>query len=157
MIFAVRPRTFYPFEIVPNPHFITYEDPLKPLSSVGAHTKTVNGVCFDPYRENLLATFSEENVIKLWDIRKLKDPVLQLNTGSKVVQVGWCPTRGMGILASIGKDEKSIKLWDVKTGILVNDQIEDQSKSSSKRLGFLLGDYVEPKNMKSSYFTSQMS
>jgi WD40 repeat protein len=103
-------------------------DPSRVIASVGAHQKSVFGVCFDPHRDNLLATFSEESTIKLWDIRKLKDPTIQLPAGSKVAQIGWCPTRGTGILASIGKDEKNIKLWDVKSGVLGADQAEERAK-----------------------------
>jgi len=115
-------------------HCLHIDDASKPVSSVGAHQKSVLGVCFDPFRDNLLATYSEESAIKLWDIRKLKDPVLLLPAGSKVTQIGWCPTRGMGILASIGKEEKTITLWDVKTGVHMNDADERKKHQTQKNL-----------------------
>jgi len=37
-----------------------------------------------------------------------------LNTNSKgLLQIEWCPTRA-GVLAAIGKEESSIRLWDIK-------------------------------------------
>jgi WD40 repeat protein len=43
--------------------------------SVVAHAKAVQGVCFDPFHNETVATFSEEGVIKLWDIRNFVEPV----------------------------------------------------------------------------------
>lgn len=43
--------------------------------SVMAHTKAVSGVCFDFFDYNRLATFSEDGIVKIWDLRKLVDPV----------------------------------------------------------------------------------
>lgn len=43
--------------------------------SVMAHTKAVSGVCFDFFDYNRLATFSEDGIVKVWDLRKLVDPV----------------------------------------------------------------------------------
>ena len=40
-----------------------------------AHTKAVSGVCFDFFDYNRLATFSEDGIVKVWDLRKLVDPV----------------------------------------------------------------------------------
>eukprot|EP01114_Cavostelium_apophysatum_P012662 TRINITY_DN288_c0_g1_i6.p1 TRINITY_DN288_c0_g1~~TRINITY_DN288_c0_g1_i6.p1 ORF type:complete len:932 (+),score=212.05 TRINITY_DN288_c0_g1_i6:136-2931(+) len=82
--------------------------------SVVAHSKSVHGVCFDPFKEERLATFSEDGLIKLWDIRNFQEAVFTLNTNSKgLLDIQWCPTR-TGILASISRDEKNIKFWDLK-------------------------------------------
>jgi WD40 repeat protein len=43
--------------------------------SVVAHSKSVHGVCFDPFNDDVLATFSEDGNIRLWDIRNFVDPV----------------------------------------------------------------------------------
>jgi WD40 repeat protein len=88
--------------------------PYKAPKSAVAHSKAVYGVTFDPFHEDRLATFSEDAIIKIWDLRQLKDPILSLNTNSKgLVQIEWCPTRA-GVLAVIGKEESSIRLWDIK-------------------------------------------
>ncbi len=49
--------------------------PYKAPKSAVAHSKAVYGVTFDPFHEDRLATFSEDAVIKIWDLRQLKDPV----------------------------------------------------------------------------------
>ena len=52
--------------------------PLEDLNapkSVVAHSRAVNGVSFDPFHEHRLLTFSDDGIIKLWDIRKLNQPV----------------------------------------------------------------------------------
>lgn len=46
--------------------------------SVVAHQKAVNGVCFDHFDYNRMATFSEDGIVKVWDIRKLTEPVSYL-------------------------------------------------------------------------------
>jgi WD40 repeat protein len=103
--------------------------PYRAPTSVVAHTKAVYGVTFDRFRPQRLATFSEDNVIKIWDIRKLKDPVLVLNTNSKgLLQLEWCPTRA-GILAVISKDEPNIKIWDVRDAFA---QLSPTKESSSE-------------------------
>ena len=45
--------------------------------SVIAHSRSINGVSFDPFNDGRLLTFSEDGIIKLWDIRKLAQPVRQ--------------------------------------------------------------------------------
>eukprot|EP01087_Luapelamoeba_hula_P013118 TRINITY_DN3732_c0_g1_i2.p1 TRINITY_DN3732_c0_g1~~TRINITY_DN3732_c0_g1_i2.p1 ORF type:complete len:413 (-),score=28.33 TRINITY_DN3732_c0_g1_i2:184-1422(-) len=82
--------------------------------SVLAHSKGVYGVSFDPFHDRRLATFSDDGDIKVWDVRKLRDPLFTIHTGGKsVMQIAWCPTRS-GILASIAKDDRFVKLWDTK-------------------------------------------
>jgi len=57
-------------------------------------------------------------VVKIWDLRKLRDPLFSLNTESKsLLQIEWCPTRS-GVLASIGKEESVLKLWDLNDSAL---------------------------------------
>eukprot|EP00002_Diphylleia_rotans_P034218 TRINITY_DN7336_c0_g1_i1.p1 TRINITY_DN7336_c0_g1~~TRINITY_DN7336_c0_g1_i1.p1 ORF type:complete len:915 (+),score=151.64 TRINITY_DN7336_c0_g1_i1:62-2806(+) len=79
---------------------------------VAAHSKSVQGIHFDPFHETRLATYSDDNIIKIWDLRKLSDPVLSIQTNSKnpVAKIAWCPTRE-GVLASISREEKTVKLW----------------------------------------------
>lgn len=43
--------------------------------SVVAHAKAVSGVSFDTFDPNRLATFSEDGIVKIWDQRKLVEPV----------------------------------------------------------------------------------
>ncbi|KAN0004083.1 hypothetical protein ACTFIZ_010242 [Dictyostelium cf. discoideum] len=85
--------------------------------SVMAHQKSVNGVCIDPFDFNRIATMSEDSHIKVWDLRNLDDPLIIVNSNCKSIQqIDWCPTRS-GVLASLGKDKSSIKLWDIKAPI----------------------------------------
>ena len=43
--------------------------------SVVAHARGVHGVTFDPFHERRLATYSEDGIVKLWDMRRLVEPV----------------------------------------------------------------------------------
>tara|TARA_R110002050_G_scaffold291115_2_gene445254 strand:- start:2986 stop:4029 length:1044 start_codon:yes stop_codon:yes gene_type:complete len=70
----------------------------------------------------MLATYSEDSVVKVWDLRRFPDPVLSFSTGNKsLMQIAWCPTRS-GVLASVSKDEKYIKLWHIKEGPYVQEE-----------------------------------
>ncbi|ELR22091.1 uncharacterized protein ACA1_158870 [Acanthamoeba castellanii str. Neff] len=67
--------------------------------SVLAHSKAVHGVSFDPFNDKRLSTFSEDG------------------TSKSLIQIEWCSTRS-GILASIGKEESVLKLWDLNDSAL---------------------------------------
>jgi len=103
-------------------------DALKPVNSVGAHSsKAIYGVCIDPHRDHCVASFSEESVVKIWDTRVFKEPVMQLtapgsSANNKVVQIAWCPTRGAGLLGVISKDESFVRVWNVNSGMLIQDE-----------------------------------
>src|SRR5690242_20462502 len=43
--------------------------------SVVAHSKSVHGVSFDPFNANRLMTFSEDGLVKLWDIRNFAEAI----------------------------------------------------------------------------------
>jgi hypothetical protein len=55
-----------------------------------------------------------------------------LNTNSKgLLQVEWCPRRS-GVLASISREEKSIKFWDIQDAMIgQRNEKEDFSNLSS--------------------------
>jgi hypothetical protein len=103
-------------------------DALKPVNSVGAHSsKAIYGVCVDPHRDHCLATYSEESIVKLWDTRLFKEPVMQLvapgaSANNKVSQIAWCPTRGAGLLGVISKHENFVRVWNVNSGMLIQDE-----------------------------------
>jgi hypothetical protein len=103
-------------------------DALKPVNSVGAHSsKAIYGVCVDPHREHCLATYSEESIVKLWDTRLFKEPVMQLvapgtSANNKISQIAWCPTRGAGLLGVISKHENFVRVWNVNSGMLLQDE-----------------------------------
>lgn len=95
--------------------------------SVVAHSKSVHGVKFDPFFPTRLATFSEDGIIKLWDIRNFVEPIFSLNSNSKgLIQVEWCPTRS-GIIAAISRDERTIKFWDIQDALLAQVNEKDES------------------------------
>lgn len=102
-------------------------DALKPVNSVVAHaSKAIYGVCVDQFRDHCLATFSEESIVKLWDTRVLKEPVMQLtapgSANNKIVQIAWCPARGAGLLGVIAKDENHVRVWNVNSGMIIQDE-----------------------------------
>ena len=86
--------------------------------SVAAHHKGVHGVVFDRNTDDCLATFSEEGVIKVWDIRHLHKPTFEILTSSKAItQIGWSPIR-RGLLAAISNDQKFVSVWDIRNAAL---------------------------------------
>ena len=83
---------------------------------VVAHQKTVCGTCFNPCNPHQLATYSDDGTIKVWDTRMLakrtsQECSLWFVTGSRVSQIGWCPSRP-GVLASISENSATLQLWD---------------------------------------------
>eukprot|EP01129_Flabellula_baltica_P002245 TRINITY_DN12077_c0_g1_i1.p1 TRINITY_DN12077_c0_g1~~TRINITY_DN12077_c0_g1_i1.p1 ORF type:complete len:833 (+),score=124.05 TRINITY_DN12077_c0_g1_i1:84-2582(+) len=90
---------------------------------IQAHKKNVYGLKFDPFDPNLVATFSTQKV-KVWDTRKLTDPVFSFNTEFQQLQnIEWCPTR-KGLLATHGDHTNEIKVWDLNSIQLRNTATE---------------------------------
>lgn len=83
--------------------------------AIAAHVGGVYGVTFDPFHARRLATFSDDGVVSLWDMRRLVEPTHTLTVGPKPLQsIRWCPTRS-GILATHSRDENCVKLFDLKS------------------------------------------
>jgi WD repeat-containing protein mio len=94
--------------------------------SVAAHSRGVYGVTFDPFHARRLATFSDDGIVKLWDMRRLVEPTHTLAVGAKaLLSIKWCPTRS-GILATLARDENCVKLFDLKARFeLPRSQLSD--------------------------------
>eukprot|EP01103_Thecamoeba_quadrilineata_P012751 TRINITY_DN3369_c0_g1_i2.p1 TRINITY_DN3369_c0_g1~~TRINITY_DN3369_c0_g1_i2.p1 ORF type:complete len:703 (-),score=75.42 TRINITY_DN3369_c0_g1_i2:64-2172(-) len=85
-----------------------------PGRAVYAHSKAILGISCDPFNNEQMATFCDDGIIKLWDLRRFSEPILTLNTNSKgLAQIGWNSIRS-GILGSLSKDENVVKFWDLK-------------------------------------------
>eukprot|EP00179_Madagascaria_erythrocladioides_P015734 CAMPEP_0198369016 /NCGR_PEP_ID=MMETSP1450-20131203/155996_1 /TAXON_ID=753684 ORGANISM="Madagascaria erythrocladiodes, Strain CCMP3234" /NCGR_SAMPLE_ID=MMETSP1450 /ASSEMBLY_ACC=CAM_ASM_001115 /LENGTH=410 /DNA_ID=CAMNT_0044076533 /DNA_START=38 /DNA_END=1266 /DNA_ORIENTATION=- len=84
----------------------------------------VNGVTFDPFNQRRLITFGDDGIVKVWDIRRLKEPTIALSTNDRhLLSVAWCPTRS-GVVATTSRDYPGVKVWDLKA-------IESNAASSS--------------------------
>lgn len=102
-------------------------------------TKAVHGIAMDPFSPYRLASFTEEGVIKLWDIRKNNDAVLTLNPESKasLSKLVFSPTQ-QGFLASLTKDALHINLWDIQETCslqsAVNSTVQKQTATTAPTL-----------------------
>ncbi len=91
--------------------YVVVESPLQTLTG---HSKLVTSVAYSPDGQTL-ASGSNDNTIKLWDV-KTGNLLQTLTSHSKLVtSVAYSPNSQT--LASGG--DKTIKLWDVKTGNLL--------------------------------------
>ncbi|KAF2072229.1 hypothetical protein CYY_006452 [Polysphondylium violaceum] len=94
------------------------------------HQKSVSGLCFDPFDSNRFATMGEDSLVRIWDLRKFDESILTINTNCKSLQqIEWCPTRS-GVLATVGKDKNTIKLWDIKSPIDLSKSPKPDRKQS---------------------------
>uniref|UniRef100_A0A6B2KXP8 Uncharacterized protein n=1 Tax=Arcella intermedia TaxID=1963864 RepID=A0A6B2KXP8_9EUKA len=87
----------------------------QPCAEAHAHAKSVNGVLVNPFNNYQLATFSEDGLIKIWDVKKLNESIFSIST-KPLSQVSWCPTR-LDLIASCYKTESCIRIWDLKSAI----------------------------------------
>ncbi|KAG0743717.1 hypothetical protein G6F63_007654 [Rhizopus arrhizus] len=78
-------------------------------------TKAVYGTTIDPFNPYRLASYTEEGIIKVWDIRKHTEAVLTLNpeTKNNISKIVFSPTQP-GLLASLTKDTVQMHLWDIQ-------------------------------------------
>nr|CAG4714812.1 unnamed protein product [Naegleria fowleri] len=95
----------------------------KPSKSFAVHNKSVLGIHFNPFDSNQFATYSEESVVRIWDMRKMPNPIKELNVASlfpassqktppTISQVQWS-TSHKNVLGVLTKDSNSIKLCDL--------------------------------------------
>lgn len=126
-------------------------------------TRALFGLTANPFNSHQFASFAEEGVIKIWDIRKAVDAVLSFSepdagaTGSKIrstspksiAEINWNPSRP-GILASLEVDSTNIRVWHLADGCEAGkgdeDGLESPQVSSTApfRLPVLLYDQSPP-------------
>ncbi|KAG2179533.1 hypothetical protein INT44_006380, partial [Umbelopsis vinacea] len=81
--------------------------------------KAVYGLTTDPYHQHRIASYTEDGVIKLWDIRKPDEAVLSINvdhsSGSRtpLSRILFAPSK-RGLLASLSRDASVVDLWDLQ-------------------------------------------
>lgn len=95
-------------------------------------TKAVHGITVDPFSPYRLASYTEEGIIKLWDIRKSHDAVLTLNPENKtnLSKLVFSPTQP-GFLASLTKDSFYINLWDIQETCSLQSAVDSSVQKSS--------------------------
>ncbi|KAL9545952.1 hypothetical protein PS6_007927 [Mucor atramentarius] len=98
-------------------------------------TKAVHGIAIDPFCPYRLASFTEEGIIKLWDIRKNNDAILTLNTENKnnLSKIVFSPTQP-GFLASLTKDAAHIDLWDIQETCSLQSAVNSSVQKSTTTL-----------------------
>ncbi|KAL1931366.1 hypothetical protein VTP01DRAFT_9508 [Rhizomucor pusillus] len=80
-------------------------------------TKAVYGVSVDPFNPYRVASYTEEGVVKLWDLRNPNDSVLTLNSESGAKQglsgISFSPSKE-GLLATLAKDSTDVMFWNIQ-------------------------------------------
>lgn len=88
--------------------------------SVIIPTKAIYGIETDPFHAHRFASYGDDGIIRLWDIRKPSEPVFTMTTGGEYRQgigaLSWSNLRS-GLLACVGKDSNVLKLWDMQDGV----------------------------------------
>ena len=70
-----------------------------------AHFATINGIEFSTFHENIFATCSEDQTVKLWDIGNLTGPLFIFNLNSPVQDIAWSQHNSR-IFACVTNDRK---------------------------------------------------
>lgn len=114
-------------------------------SPISIPTKAVYGIAPDPFHEHRFASYQEDGIVRIWDLRKPVDPVLSLHvaaapgssgfssstssstshssilpssSGGKsqpIDVIAWSP-RVTGLLATHQRDAMSVRLWEMQEG-----------------------------------------
>lgn len=107
-----------PFAVIPlnKPGRFNADMPI-----VGGHSAAVLDFDFNPFHDQILASASEDQTIKIWGIPEggltanLNDPLVDLHGhGKKVTLLRFHPTAS-NVLASTSAD-LTVKLWDIEKG-----------------------------------------
>ena len=88
---------------------------------IGGHTASVLDFDFNPFHDQILASASEDQTIKIWGIpqggltENINEPLVDLHGhGRKVTLLRFHPTAS-NLLASTSADQ-TVKLWDIEKG-----------------------------------------
>ena len=100
-----------------------------PGLSVEAHRHGIISIDFDHERVNCICTVGERDKhVKLWDMRRLTVPVVQLYTQSlSIVKARFHPT-APGVLAVASRDDSIVSLWDLKSDPASNEYFDRQER-----------------------------
>ncbi|KAI9597959.1 hypothetical protein BDF19DRAFT_433141 [Syncephalis fuscata] len=113
-------------------------------ASIAISTKAVYGVQVDPFHNQRMASFTEDGVVRIWDVRKPNDAVLSIQAATRSASLEtiiYSPRRS-GLLATHGKDSPYIRLWDLQEGTTRNytsTTILPQSESTNQHGGSTIG------------------
>lgn len=90
-----------------------------------AHVGSIESVDFSPFKSELISTASSDNHVKVWDMRHLESPLINLRGHSNdVMKVKWSP-HYESILASSSKDRK-VNIWDLNKSTVVSDATSNE-------------------------------
>ena len=81
-------------------------------------TKSVYGLRADPLNPSRFSSFSEDGIIRIWDISiSSPDPIMNIIADFKMGIADACfsPTMS-GLLCAIGKDCNILKFWQIQNG-----------------------------------------
>lgn len=95
-----------------------------PINPQSIPTKSVNGLCIDPFDYHQFASFGEDGFVRIWDYRYFTSPVLSFSekdalsdgveaasvTGS-IAAIEYSKTR-RGTIFTLEKDAYAVRLWD---------------------------------------------
>jgi hypothetical protein len=98
-------------------------------ANISISTKAVYGIAPDPFHPHRFASYQEDGIVRIWDLRKPTDPVLSLHVTGALGSAGaagagklqpidvisWSP-RVMGLLATHQRDAMSVRLWEMQEG-----------------------------------------
>jgi len=95
------------------------------MHQINGHSAAVLDFDFNPFNDNLIASGSEDQTVKVWDIPEgglsanISTPVVDLHGhGRKVTFLRFHPTAN-NVLASASAD-LTVKLWDIEKGSEIN-------------------------------------
>jgi len=90
------------------------------VASVVAHESDVNVVACNPFHPNVVASGGDDGVIKVWDIKSFKEPMMQLYWHmGPITSLEWSPEEE-SVLAASGEDDQ-ITLWDLQAEVDTSD------------------------------------
>lgn len=94
------------------------------------------GTVVDPFNPNRIASYTEEGILKCWDIRNTSEAVLTLHTDvgkQGLGKIAFSPSRA-GVLASLARDTHHLQLWDIQettSTVDLQDAFEHSTLTSS--------------------------
>ncbi|ETV95953.1 hypothetical protein, variant [Aphanomyces invadans] len=112
-------------------HDLRLRQPTLPIRSQG-HDQEVCGLAFAGNGTSL-ASGGNDNVVNIWDLKQVHRPVHRLMEHSAAVKaLAWCPWEASLLASGGGTADKSIKLWNSNTGMLL------QSKATHAQVSALV-------------------
>ncbi|CEO97616.1 hypothetical protein PBRA_000961, partial [Plasmodiophora brassicae] len=81
--------------------------PVEPVHAIGTHSKVVQGLALSPFSEYMLASYSEDGAVNIWDFRtsRRRPLIMSMSMSPAIQELQWSQTKSSTVAMSFRCDK----------------------------------------------------